>query len=226
MNETKTWLLSSNAVHASIAEDGLSPVKWTSIIVPEKPRSLLLLGSILFGSGLYCQSFANVMSSVQIATDSVHISGANIAVVDLGVLTITSYQPIPAQTKPECKDRYHCTTSIDDGITQYGAAVSQDMLRAGTIHYGDVLIIEGLGMRVVNDTMNKRHKRHVDLLVFSYEEEKKVGTQYRQVWVIHPQGEKKCNTKRTQIKSLPPIVAHAKGSAMQLSDTTVHSEPK
>jgi len=112
----------------------------------------------------------------------------NLLIVLLGTCTITSYQPVPAQTKPECRDRYHCTTSIDDGITQYGAAVSQDFLKSGTVHYGDVLQIEGLGMRVVNDTMNKRHKKHVDLMVFSYAEEHKIGIQHRKVWVIRPEG--------------------------------------
>jgi hypothetical protein len=109
----------------------------------------------------------------------------NLLIVLLGTMTITSYQPIPAQTKPECRDRYHCTTSIDDGITQYGAAVSQDLLKSGQVHYGDVLEIEGLGLRVVNDTMNKRHKHHVDLLVFSYAEEKKIGIRHKKVWLIH-----------------------------------------
>lgn len=109
----------------------------------------------------------------------------NLLIVLLGTMTITAYQPIPAQTKPECRDRYHCTTSIDDGITQYGAAISQDMLRSKQVHYGDIIHIEGLGLRVVNDTMNKRHTKHVDLLVFSYEEEKKIGTQHRRVWLIH-----------------------------------------
>jgi 3D (Asp-Asp-Asp) domain-containing protein len=142
-------------------------------------------------------------------------------IVLLGTMTITSYQPIPAQTKPECKDRYHCTTSIDDGITQYGAAVSQDLLRSGTVHYGDGLLIEGLGtLRVVNDTMNKRHKRHVDLLVFSYAEEKKIGTQHRKVWVIHPEGEKQCNTKRIQTRSQRQTAVQGKANEIVFSDTT------
>jgi 3D (Asp-Asp-Asp) domain-containing protein len=115
----------------------------------------------------------------------------NLLIVLLGTMTVTSYQPVPAQTKPECKNRFQCTTSIDDGITQYGAAISQDLLKSGQVHYGDVLSIEGMGMRVVNDTMNRRHKKHVDLMVFSYAEEKKVGTQHRKVWVIHPKGEGK-----------------------------------
>lgn len=113
----------------------------------------------------------------------------NLIIVLLGTMTITSYQPIPAQTKPECRDRYHCTTSIDDGITQYGAAVSQDLLKSGQVHYGDVLMVEGLGLRVVNDTMNKRHKKHVDLMIFSYADEHRIGTQHKNVWVIHSKGD-------------------------------------
>lgn len=96
-------------------------------------------------------------------------------IVSLGTMTVTAYQPIPAQTKPECINRYHCTTSIDDGITMYGCAVSQDMLKSKVVKYGDVLEIPGIGLRVVNDTMNARHKKSVDVLVFSYEEEKRVG---------------------------------------------------
>lgn len=110
--------------------------------------------------------------------------GPDLFIVLLGTMTITAYQPIPAQTKPECRDRYHCTTSIDDGITQYGVAVSQDMLRSGKVRYGDILDIEGFGLRVVNDTMAKRMHNHVDLLVFSYAEEHKVGTKHRRVWVM------------------------------------------
>lgn len=151
----------------------------------------------------------------------------NLLIVLLGTMTITSYQPVPAQTKPECKDRFHCTTSIDDGITQFGAAVSQDLLRNGTIHYGDALMIEGFSaMRIVNDTMNKRHKRSVDLMVFSYSEEKKVGVQYRRVWVIHSKGESQWNTNHVQQRNQHRVVEPAKVSATQLSDTTVHLEPR
>lgn len=151
----------------------------------------------------------------------------SLLIVLIGTCTITSYQPIPAQTKPECRDRYHCTTSIDDGITQYGAAVSQDLLHAGIVHYGDVLHIEGLDtLRVVNDTMNKRHKYHVDLLVFSYAEEHKIGIQHRRVWVIHPKGESQCNTKRTPQRSQHRAEERGSQSAIQPSDTTVHSAPR
>lgn len=114
--------------------------------------------------------------------------------VFLGVLQITSYRPIPAQTKPECTGRNHCRTSIDDGVTQYGVAVSQDLLKSGEVHYGDIVYIEGYGFRVVNDCMGPRAARAFDLMVFTYDEEKKVGVRHLKTYIIRqnqksPEGE-------------------------------------
>lgn len=118
-------------------------------------------------------------------------------------MTVTSYQPTPAQTKPECKNRYSCTTSIDDGITMYGCAVSQDLLKSGVVRYGDVLNVPGFGLRVVNDAMGptkcvKRKDGHcvkrvpqrnaVDLMVFSYEEEHRVGVRHLPITRIRQPG--------------------------------------
>jgi 3D (Asp-Asp-Asp) domain-containing protein len=100
----------------------------------------------------------------------------------LGVLQVTSYQPIAAQTKPECVNRHKCETSIGDGITMYGCAVSQDLLKSGRVHYGDALYVPGYGWRIVNDTMNARIKNAVDLLVFTREEEKKVGVRHLPIY--------------------------------------------
>lgn len=102
----------------------------------------------------------------------------------LGILTVTSYRPIPEQTKPECRGRFHCTTSIDDGITRFGVAVSQDLLKAGEVHYGDVLWIDGYGYRVVNDCMGPKARRAIDLMVFTREEEKAVGVRHQKVMVV------------------------------------------
>lgn len=102
----------------------------------------------------------------------------------LGILTVTSYRPVPEQTKPECRGRFHCTTSIDDGITKFGVAVSQDLIKSGRVHYGDVLYIEGYGFRVVNDCMGPRHRNAIDLMVLTREEEKAVGVRHQRVLVI------------------------------------------
>lgn len=115
-------------------------------------------------------------------------------VVALSTLTVTSYQPIPSQTKVTCVNRHSCETSIGDGITMYGVAVSQDLLKSGVVKYGDVLNIPGFGLRVVNDAMGltkcgrrndeghctKRvpQLRAIDLMVFSYEDEREVGIRH------------------------------------------------
>lgn len=102
----------------------------------------------------------------------------------LGILTVTSYRPVPEQTKPECTSRFHCTTSIDDGITKTGVAVSQDMLRDGRVHYGDVLWVEGYGYRTVNDCMGPHNRNAIDLMVFTRDEEKAIGVRHKKVFVL------------------------------------------
>lgn len=102
----------------------------------------------------------------------------------LGVLTVTSYRPTPEQTKPECTNRFHCTTSIDDGVTKFGVAVSQDLLKSGTVHYGDVLYVEGYGYRVVNDCMGERHRNAIDLMVLTRQDEKAIGVRHKKVLLI------------------------------------------
>ena len=102
----------------------------------------------------------------------------------LGTLQVTSYRPIPAQTRPECIDRWHCDTAIGDGITQYGVAVSRDLLKTGEVHYGDILFIQGFGYRVVNDLMGPHAHRAIDLLVFTRNQEKTVGVRHLPVYAI------------------------------------------
>lgn len=97
----------------------------------------------------------------------------------LGVLTVTSYRPIPSQT-----DSSPTWTSIGDRTTKFGCAVSQDFLKSGVIKYGDHIYIEGYGIRVVNDCLNSRFKAHVDLLVYTHAEEKAIGTRHLKVYLI------------------------------------------
>lgn len=141
-------------------------------------------------------------------------------------MCVTSYQPIPSQTKPSCVSIHQCETSIGDLPTRYGVAASQDLLAKGLVHYGEPVYIEGYGWRIINDTMNVRNHNAFDLMVWSYKEEKDVGVRHLKVWVIHPLGETKCNTKAVQQKNQHQVVVPAKGKEMQPSDTTVHSEPR
>lgn len=104
----------------------------------------------------------------------------------LGTMTITSYQPIPAQT-----DESPTWTSNGDRTTKYGIAVSRDLLESGEVRYGDVLLVEGLGLRVVNDCMAKRHRQSVDLLVFTHAEERRIGVRRGRIWRIRDGNDKR-----------------------------------
>lgn len=102
-----------------------------------------------------------------------------IKLIILGTMTLTSYRPIAEQT-----DDSPTYTSIGDRTTKFGCAVSQDLLKDGLVAYGDVLYVPGYGFRIVNDTMNARHKKHVDLLVFTHNEEKAVGVRHLKVFKV------------------------------------------
>jgi 3D (Asp-Asp-Asp) domain-containing protein len=129
--------------------------------------------------------YANASKNVGANATKTFKGGTMIAkLVLLGLLQVTSYRAIPAQTKPECKDRHHCDTSIGDGITMYGVAVSQDLLRSGEVKYGDVLLVPGYGWRIVNDCMGPKARRAIDLLVFTRNQEKAVGVRHLNVYVL------------------------------------------
>lgn len=102
----------------------------------------------------------------------------------LGTLTATSYRATPAQTKPDCKNRHECETSIGENVSELGVAVSPDLLASGRVHYRDCLYISGVGFRIVNDTTNKRLHNHVDVFVYEKAEEKAFGVRHLKVWVL------------------------------------------
>jgi 3D (Asp-Asp-Asp) domain-containing protein len=115
-----------------------------------------------------------------------------IKLILLGMLTVTAYRPVPWQTKPECKNRHSCETSIGDNVNETGLAVSQDLLESGAVHYGDVLYIPGIGFRICNDTMARRNRKAVDIFVYEKNEERKIGIRHLNVWVLtQPQREEK-----------------------------------
>jgi 3D (Asp-Asp-Asp) domain-containing protein len=102
----------------------------------------------------------------------------------LGTLTATSYRAVPEQTKPECTSRNHCRTANNENVSELGVAVSQDYLDAGTIRYGDCLYIDGVGFRLVNDCLNRRYTKRVDVFVYTRAEEQKFGVRKLKVWLI------------------------------------------
>ena len=88
----------------------------------------------------------------------------------VSTFTVTSYRSVPEQT-----DATPFITSIGQFVHPHGVAVSQDLLKNGTFRYGDHIYIEGLGIKVVNDTTNARLRNHVDVWVPTYADEKAIG---------------------------------------------------
>jgi len=105
------------------------------------------------------------------------------AAILIGSLQVTAYRSVPQQT-----DSSPFITSIGERVTVRGCAVSQDLLSktGGPFNYGDLLYIEGVGFRFINDTMHSRNKQHIDLWVLTYQEEKKVGISSKKVWLVKP----------------------------------------
>lgn len=97
---------------------------------------------------------------------------------------VTAYRAVPEQTKPECRGRYGCTTSIGENVSMLGAAVSQDLLASGKVRYRDVLFIPSVGYRIVNDCTNRRLRNTVDVFVYTWDQEKAVTPHRSPVYVI------------------------------------------
>lgn len=102
----------------------------------------------------------------------------------IGTMTITSYRATPAQTKPTCRSNHECTTSIGENVSELGVAASQDLIKSGRIHYRDVIYIEGIGYRIVNDCTHSRLRDTFDVFVYTKAEEKAFGVRRLKVWVI------------------------------------------
>ena len=102
----------------------------------------------------------------------------------LGTLTATSYRPVVEQTKPECTNRSTCRTANDENVSQLGVAVSQDYIDSGVLHFGDCIYIDRVGFRIVNDCLNHRYKKRVDVFVYTLAQERKFGTRHLKVWLV------------------------------------------
>ena len=99
----------------------------------------------------------------------------------LGNMSVTSYRSLPEQT-----DSSPFITATGDHVHRDGVALSRNLLKrwGGPVDYGDVVYVEGYGLKVVNDCMHRRHKNHVDMWVETYEDEKAVGWRKGRVWLI------------------------------------------
>lgn len=103
----------------------------------------------------------------------------------IGNLSITAYRSVPSQT-----DDSPYVTSIGERVHPHGVAVSRDLLKrwGGPLNYGDVLYIEDIGFKVVNDCMAERHKQHIDIWVSTLEKEKAFHKKFKarkvKVWLV------------------------------------------
>ncbi len=99
----------------------------------------------------------------------------------LGSLIITSYRSVPIQT-----DKSPFYTSTGEHVSPDGVAVSQNLLcptclklhrrckhlsSDTRLHYNDWVLIEDIGLKRVNDVMNKRFTDRMDIWVATKQEE-------------------------------------------------------
>lgn len=108
----------------------------------------------------------------------------------IGTFQITSYRSIKEQT-----DNSPFNTSTGERVSPDGIAVSQDLLcprclklmaRCNQIdtkklHYGQWVYIKHVGLKRINDVMNKRHKNRMDVWVATLEQEKEFHKLYKNV---------------------------------------------
>jgi 3D (Asp-Asp-Asp) domain-containing protein len=101
----------------------------------------------------------------------------------IGNFTTTSYRSVKSQT-----DSSPHFTSIGERVNSFGCAVSRDLLRNGTVKYGDLIYIESIGFKYINDTMHPRIKKQFDVWVDSYDAEKAFDQKFKgkklRVWII------------------------------------------
>ncbi len=104
----------------------------------------------------------------------------------VGPVSITSYRSVPSQT-----DSSPFITSIGERVHPHGIAVSQNLLKrwGGPLNYGDMVYIEGVGFKIVNDVMNPRHKNAIDVWVTDLNAEKKFHKQWAgkktRIWQVN-----------------------------------------
>lgn len=135
-------------------------------------KSLYIIILILFIGCILLRVFRVTSEAPRIAVDqSIMLKG-----ILLGKMTATSYRSVPEQT-----DDSPFITASGGRVHRDGVALSRNLLKrwGGPVDYGNIVYIENIGFKVVNDTMNKRHFNHIDIWVKTYKEEQSFHTQYK-----------------------------------------------
>jgi len=86
-------------------------------------------------------------------------------------VTVTSYNPVPAQT-----DNTPLYGSDGELVVPGILAVSKDLRKKYHLKDGDKVILENYGTFLVKDSMHPRWKNRVDIISFSKKWSKKFGT--------------------------------------------------
>lgn len=111
------------------------------------------------------------------------------SVILIGSFYVTSYRSVPSQT-----DNTPFYTSTGERVSKDGLAISQDLLCGackklhkrclhpeykGKLHYDDWIYVENIGIKRINDVMNPRHKKRMDVWVASYKQEAMFHKKYK-----------------------------------------------
>ena len=96
--------------------------------------------------------------------------------VYIATVTPTAYQPISTQT-----DNTPLIAANGKMVHSDGIAVSRDLHErwGGPLKFGDLVYIEGIGYKIVNDVMHERYERRVDILVWTEAEEAEFWKQWK-----------------------------------------------
>jgi len=90
---------------------------------------------------------------------------------------VTAYSP----TKREC-DSTPFITASNKRVKEGYIAVSRDL--EAYVGFGDKVFIKGLGIFEVQDRMNRRWKKRIDLFFFDTKQARRFGKKKREMWIL------------------------------------------
>jgi len=94
-------------------------------------------------------------------------------------VTLTAYSP----SKSECDDTPHTTASMVR-VTEGIVALSRDLEAKYCLSFGDLIMLEGLGVFQFQDRMNKRIKNTVDIFFWDRTEALKFGRRQGTMYLL------------------------------------------
>lgn len=127
-----------------------------------------------------------------------------LAIILLGSsFQVTAYRSVINQT--DSSPNY---TSTGEHVCGHGVAISPDMFvkRGGPLEYGDIVYIEDIGFKIVNDTTHPRLKKHFDIWVPLYKDEKehdkRFGKRRLKVWLVQRTLESDGKTQKLKLSDI------------------------